>query len=68
MPYNNDQFLTGAPAMTDTPAALTLAAVDENKYSISPAANQYLKMGSYNGQYLWNNAWAIRSKKFIRRR
>ena len=55
--YNvtQQQFLTGNPSMSVTPATLTLAVVDETKYSISPATNEYLKMGYWGGQYLWNN-------------
>ncbi len=58
--YNVTQqkFLTGSPSMSSTPVALTLAVVDETKYSISPATNQYLKMGKSGNQYLWNNGWA----------
>lgn len=58
--YNvtQQQFLTGSPSMSSTPVALTLAVVDETKYTISPATNQYLKMGKSGNQYLWSNGWA----------
>lgn len=58
--YNvtQQQFLTGSPAMSDTPASMTVAAVGGSTYSIAPASGGYLKMGLYGGQYLWNNAWA----------
>lgn len=58
--YNvtQQQFLTGSPAMSATPVAMTLSVVDENKYSIAPTSGGFLKMGYHNNQYLWNNAWA----------
>ena len=58
--YNvtQQQFLTGSPAMSATPVAMTLAVVDENKYSIAPTSGGFLKMGYWNNQYLWNNSWA----------
>ena len=58
--YNvtQQQFLTGSPAMSATPVAMTLSVVDENKYSIAPTSGGFLKMGYWNNQYLWNNAWA----------
>lgn len=58
--YNvtQQQFLTGSPAMSATPVAMTLSVVDENKYSIAPTSGGFLKMGYYKNQYLWNNAWA----------
>lgn len=57
--YNvtRQQFLTGSPSMSSSPVALTLAVVDETKYSISPATDHYLKMGKSGSQYLWNNSW-----------
>ena len=58
--YNvtQQQFLTGSPAMSATPVAMTLSVVDENKYSIAPTSGGFLKMGYWNNQYLWNNSWA----------
>ena len=56
--YNVTQqrFLTGTPSMSAEPAALTLAVVDGSLYSIK--SGNYLKMGHYNSQFLWNNSWA----------
>ena len=58
--YNvsQQQFLTGSPTMSATPVAMTLAEVNENKFSIAPTSGGYLKMGYWNNQYLWNNSWA----------
>lgn len=55
--YNMDEkkFLNGTPAMSATPAELTITTLENGQYSIQ--SGNYLKMGVYKGQYLWNNSW-----------
>lgn len=54
-----EQFLTSAPAMSDSPSSeIKLTKLDDGRYTLAPTSGGYLKIGVWDSQYLWNNDWA----------
>lgn len=52
----NQKFLnTDSRTLSDVPTALTTITPTGGKFLLSGAANKYLKIGVYKGQYLWSD-------------
>ena len=59
----NQQFLnTEYRSLSDVPSALTTVTPANDKFLLSGAADKYLKIGVYKGQYLWSDGDADNTK------